>query len=354
MHGVNILTGEKVTSMSFDRESKSWRVQTEHSGEAEVARSQPGALLVPQISESSTKPAQISELSAKPACNGGGSSHHAKVVINCAGLFGDDIERMRIESIGGEHILQAEIPFHVTPRKGQFVVFNQPAVDESKKINQITPPKYIIEPVASQFTKGIIVWTTVYGNVVVGPTAVDQTDKTDRSTDKATVERLRRHAEKVIPSLRHATVLGTYSGLRPSTQHRDYQIYPLPDEQWITVGGIRSTGLSAASGIGEYVGQLYADMMKTVPVKNKNMDSQMSMGITEASMSPLDVLHHPSQPAISMKMPKLNELAASYRALNSRNEECQHCSDEQRNQSNHCCTHSKKTASMNVEIFGTR
>ncbi len=26
---------------------------------------------------------------------------------------------------------------------------------------------------------------------------------------------------------------------------------------WITVGGVRSTGLTASSGIGEYVGELY-------------------------------------------------------------------------------------------------
>jgi hypothetical protein len=29
--------------------------------------------------------------------------------------------------------------------------------------------------------QGVIVFTTVYGNVVVGPTAVDQPDKSDRS-----------------------------------------------------------------------------------------------------------------------------------------------------------------------------
>ena len=77
------------------------------------------------------------------------------------------------------------------------------------------PPRYIIEPVATQFTKGVIVWTTVYGNVIVGPTATDERDKTDRSTDKETIEKLRRYGEKVVPSLKHARVVGTYSGLRP-------------------------------------------------------------------------------------------------------------------------------------------
>jgi L-2-hydroxyglutarate oxidase LhgO len=47
-------------------------------------------------------------------------------------------------------------------------------------------PVHIIEPVPTQFTKGVIVFTTVYGNVVVGPTAVDQPDKEDRSTGRPT------------------------------------------------------------------------------------------------------------------------------------------------------------------------
>ena len=72
-----------------------------------------------------------------------------------------------------------------------------------------------------------------------------------------TVEKLRAYGEKVIPALKHAPLIGTYSGLRPATEHRDYQIYPIREHSWITVGGIRSTGLTASSGIAEYVLGLY-------------------------------------------------------------------------------------------------
>ena len=61
-----------------------------------------------------------------------------------------------------------------------------------------------------------------------------------------------------MPSLRNAQVVGTYSGLRPSTEHRDYQIASDRARRWITVGGIRSTGLTASSGIGEHVALLLA------------------------------------------------------------------------------------------------
>ena len=61
-----------------------------------------------------------------------------------------------------------------------------------------------------------------------------------------------------MPALRGTEVLGTYSGLRPATEHRDYQIAARPAHRWITVGGIRSTGLTGAPGIAEYVGELCA------------------------------------------------------------------------------------------------
>ena len=49
------------------------------------------------------------------------------------------------------------------------------------------------------------------------------------------------------------TVTAVYAGLRPATQFKDYQIAALPDRNWITVGGIRSTGLTGSLGIAQHV-----------------------------------------------------------------------------------------------------
>ena len=45
----------------------------------------------------------------------------------------------------------------------------------------------------------------------------------------------------------------TYAGLRPATEFKDYQITAHPAHAMVTVGGIRSTGLSAALGIAGHV-----------------------------------------------------------------------------------------------------
>ena len=57
------------------------------------------------------------------------------------------------------------------------------------------------------------------------------------------MEYLQSSAEKKVPLLKNYKIIGSYSGIRPATQFSDYQICHEKDVQWITVGGIRSTGL---------------------------------------------------------------------------------------------------------------
>lgn len=50
-------------------------------------------------------------------------------------------------------------------------------------------------------------------------------------------------------------MIGEYVGIRPGTSKRDYQIHLLPSANFITVGGVRSTGLTANLGISRHVVQ---------------------------------------------------------------------------------------------------
>lgn len=116
-------------------------------------------------------------------------------------------------------------PFAITPRKGQFVVLrpkaDMPACEEDGcEAVSWRAPDLIIEPVPTARTKGVILWRTVYGTVVVGPTATDQGCKVDRSTDEETLRELVGHGLRVMPGLKHWEVIGTYAGLRPATEHR--------------------------------------------------------------------------------------------------------------------------------------
>jgi glycerol-3-phosphate dehydrogenase len=169
----------------------------------------------------------------------------ARIVINAAGNFGDLVEAIARPS-----------PFTITPRRGQFVVFD-------KQASQLVDA--IILPVPTERTKGVVLFRTAYGNLAIGPTAEDVREREVAATDTATLERLKARALEMLPSLAGIGVNAIYAGLRPATEHKDYVIEALPERCWITVGGIRSTGLTASLGIAQHVAGLYTAHFGALP-----------------------------------------------------------------------------------------
>ena len=164
----------------------------------------------------------------------------ARFVINAAGLFGD-----RLESA-----LLGHASFEIRPRKGQFVVFDKAAAAHLRTI---------VLPVPTETTKGVVVCRTAFGNVLVGPTAEEQQDRERANVTRPELQALVRRAAEIVPALAEIPITATYAGLRPATEQKNYRIHRVPDRNWISVGGIRSTGLTAALGIARHVYGLYAD-----------------------------------------------------------------------------------------------
>lgn len=169
----------------------------------------------------------------------GAGNVRCRAVINCAGLYGDRVD----------HVLIGESDFTIRPRKGQFVVFDKSA---SNLVSSI------ILPVPSETTKGVVITRTIFGNLLVGPTAEEQDDRDDASVDTETLQFLRRKGQEMIPDLANHTVTATYAGIRPATEEKDFRIRHYADKHYVSVGGIRSTGLSAALGIASHVFEAYA------------------------------------------------------------------------------------------------
>lgn len=132
-------------------------------------------------------------------------------------------------------------------------------------------------------------------------------------TDFRTVRELRAWGERVCPALKNATVLGTYSGLRPATEHRDYQIRD-QGNGWLTVAGIRSTGLTASAAIAEYVADLHQQDRKGATATD-NSEASLER-VTAAVAAPLPLQHSPMCVMEGGKaiqpLPTLSELAAQY------------------------------------------
>ena len=161
----------------------------------------------------------------------------AKYVVNCAGLYGDLVEELCL----------GEKSFAIQPRKGQFVVFDKPA---AKLLSSI------ILPVPTATTKGVVLARTIYGNVLVGPTAEEQPERDRATVEHEVLEGLIARALRIIPALKHVPVNAAYAGLRPATDKKEYRVRTDLQRHWVTLGGIRSTGLTASLGLASLAAEL--------------------------------------------------------------------------------------------------
>lgn len=162
-----------------------------------------------------------------------GSTLSTGWVINAAGLYSDEVHRM-----AGRH------GFTVTPRRGELIVFDK-----------LSRPlvKHIILPIPTGKTKGVLVAPTVFGNVMLGPTADDIEDKSATDSTREGLERLREHGRRLMPRLLDFEVTAVYAGLRAATEHGDYVLEADGDRRYVCAGGIRSTGLTSGMAIAEWV-----------------------------------------------------------------------------------------------------
>ncbi|WP_406457530.1 NAD(P)/FAD-dependent oxidoreductase [Streptomyces sp. NBC_00876] len=159
-------------------------------------------------------------------------------LINAAGLHADEIDRL----LGHD-------AFTVVPRRGQLIVFDKLARDLVR---------HILLPVPTAAGKGVLVAPTVFGNVLLGPTAEDLDDKTATESTGQGIAGLREKGRRILPRLLDEEVTAVYAGLRAATGHEDYRIKEYPDQRYIAVGGIRSTGLTASMAIAAHVTALLA------------------------------------------------------------------------------------------------
>ncbi|MDX3855273.1 FAD-dependent oxidoreductase [Streptomyces sp. AK02-01A] len=159
-------------------------------------------------------------------------------LINAAGLHADEIDR-----------LLGHTDFTVTPRRGQLMVFDKQARGLVR---------HILLPVPTALGKGVLVAPTVYGNVMLGPTAEDLDDKTATGSSAEGLSYLRDKGRHIMPELLDEEVTAVYAGLRAATEEDDYRIRCHAEQRYVTVGGIRSTGLTASMAIAAHVVELLA------------------------------------------------------------------------------------------------
>jgi glycerol-3-phosphate dehydrogenase len=160
----------------------------------------------------------------------------SRYVVNAAGLGCDTVDRL----FGYDR-------FSVTPRRGELLVYDKQA---RPLVNRI------VLPVPSKLGKGVLISPTIYGNVMLGPTAEDLRDKTATETSEAGFDFLLTSGHRLMPDLLQEEVTASYAGLRAAINRDDYLIEAAPDQRYVLVAGIRSTGLTSAMAVAEHVRDL--------------------------------------------------------------------------------------------------
>lgn len=169
----------------------------------------------------------------------------AKMVINAAGVYGDAIHNMVIDSsdVDPVKVQQRE---NIIPRRGEYCLYDKEYGDFVQRT---------IFQVPTKLGKGVLVTPTVHGNLMIGPNAVDLEDKENNTTTQMGSEEVLEKAKKSLNVMPPSSkIITSFAGIRAHRPEDDFLIEEFESvEGFIDVIGIESPGLSCAPAIGEYV-----------------------------------------------------------------------------------------------------
>jgi glycerol-3-phosphate dehydrogenase len=174
----------------------------------------------------------------------------SRCVINCAGLYADEIAAM----LGNrEH--------RIYPVRGEYCELVR---SKSSLINNLVYPL----PHADGLSLGVHLTRTLWGTVLVGPTADYVAEKNDYERNRLPVEEFVRRAKSMLPEIAAADLQLAYSGIRAKLGpqghagiadfviERDARV-----QNAIHLIGIESPGLTSSLAIAEQVASLAAKIL---------------------------------------------------------------------------------------------
>jgi len=162
-----------------------------------------------------------------------GLSLESRFIVNSAGIYADEIA----SCVG-------LTDFKIIPRKGEEYLLD-------RRVGNLV--SRVIFPVPTEHSKGMLVIPTVDGPVMVGPTDEPVESRDDFNTTREGLNRIFKHAQKMVPAIRSSDVITAFGGLRPIATGNDFIIGTTGVPGFINAAGIQSPGLTASPAIGEMV-----------------------------------------------------------------------------------------------------
>jgi len=163
-------------------------------------------------------------------------------VVNAAGLFADEVM----------HKAGVRPEFHIRPRRGEYIILDKADFQLSNTT--------ILFPTPSAKGKGILVASTLHGNVIVGPNANFVDSKDNKDVTKEGIQEIWAGGSKLVPAINRRHIIAEFGGLRatgnaptpnPEIDYNQDFIIEIPStvQGLVNLGGIESPGFTAAPAI---------------------------------------------------------------------------------------------------------
>jgi L-2-hydroxyglutarate oxidase LhgO len=158
----------------------------------------------------------------------------AKLVVNCAGGASDKIAAM----VGDES-------FKIKPRLGEYVLLKKSSGEACN---------HILFPCPGPYGKGVLVQKTLWGNLILGPTARDQHEWPDPNVDPMDKETILQTVlsacKKLVPTFDVNDAFHSFAGARAKSTRGDWIIERCATEpNMIHAAGIDSPGIAGSPAI---------------------------------------------------------------------------------------------------------
>ncbi len=157
-----------------------------------------------------------------------------KYIVNASGVNSGKISEM----VG-------DLSHKIIPRKGEYVTLD-------KELEGFV--KHTIFQAPSDKGKGVLVTSTVDGNILIGPNAVETEDPYDVKTTSKGIDEIKRSGHKSVPGLDFSKIIRSFAGIRATPDTGDFiigQSKVVPG--FFQCAGIESPGLTAAPAIAEKI-----------------------------------------------------------------------------------------------------
>ncbi|HIW77374.1 MULTISPECIES: FAD-dependent oxidoreductase [Gordonibacter] len=180
-----------------------------------------------------------------------GARFAARAVVNAAGVHADELNNQV-----SAHTLR------IVPRRGEYCLFDT---------DFGTTFSHTLFQAPSKVGKGVLVTPTVHGNLLVGPTAVEQPDKDDASTTAEGLSAVLDAGRRTWPGLTPRGIIANFAGVRATGTEGDFVIGQ-PDDApgFFNVACFDSPGLTSAPAVAVALAREVADILGARPRANFN------------------------------------------------------------------------------------